>query len=47
MKILLNADQERMRTNIERMVRKDVIPRAGEIDEKDEVPTDILKILSE
>lgn len=47
MKILLNADQERMRANIERMVRKDVIPRAGEIDEKDEVPTDILKILSE
>jgi alkylation response protein AidB-like acyl-CoA dehydrogenase len=46
MKILLTEDQERMRENIEKMVRKDIAPKAAEIDEKDEVPVDILKIMS-
>lgn len=46
MKILLTEDQEMMRENIEKMVRKDIAPKAAEIDEKDEVPVDILKIMS-
>ena len=36
-----------MRKNIERMVKEKIVPRAAEIDEKDEVPVDILKILAE
>ena len=47
MKMLFTKDQERMRANIKRMVQEKVIPRAREIDEKDEVPIDILKVLSE
>jgi hypothetical protein len=34
MKILFSDDQERM-------IQKEVFPRAGEIDEKDEIPIDI------
>lgn len=47
MKILFTEDQEGMRRNIERMVQKEVIPRAGEIDEKDEIPNDVIRIFSE
>ncbi|HDM76608.1 MAG TPA: acyl-CoA dehydrogenase [Deltaproteobacteria bacterium] len=47
MKMLFSEDQERMRTSIERMVQKEVVPRAAEIDEKDEVPKEILRIFSE
>lgn len=46
MKILFTEDQERMRASIEKMVRRDIVPRAAEIDERDEVPVDILKIMS-
>src|SRR3972149_2909711 len=45
--MLFTQDQERMKTNIKRMFLEKVIPRAAEIDEKDEVPIDILKIFSE
>lgn len=44
-KMLLTEDQKMMRANIEKMVRKDIAPRASEVDEKDEVPVDLLKIL--
>jgi alkylation response protein AidB-like acyl-CoA dehydrogenase len=47
MKILFTENQETMRKNIQRMVQEKVVPRAAEIDEKDEVPIDILKIFSE
>lgn len=35
MKILLNEDQESMRRNIQKMVGRELVPRAKEIDEKD------------
>ena len=44
-KMLLTEDQKMMRANIEKMVRKDIAPRASEVDEKDEVPVDLLKIM--
>ena len=47
MRMLFTEDQETMKTNIKRMVQEKVIPRAAEIDEKDEVPIDILRIFSE
>jgi len=47
MKLLLTEDQERLRSSIEKMVRIDIAPRASEIDEKDEVPVDIINIMSE
>jgi len=47
MKLLLTEDQARMRANIERMVQREVVPRAGEIDERDEMPRDIPRILGE
>jgi len=47
MKILFTEEQERMRKNIERMVEREIIPKAGIIDEKDEVPVEILKLFSE
>lgn len=43
--MLLTEDQKMMRANIEKMVRKDIAPRASEVDEKDEVPIDLLKIM--
>lgn len=47
MKILFTENQETMRKNIKRMVQREVVPRAEEIDEKDEIPRDILRIFSE
>lgn len=44
-KMLLTEDQKMMRANIEKMVRQDIAPRASEVDEKDEVPVDLLKIM--
>lgn len=46
MKMSFSADQEAMRQNIERMVKRDVVPKARQIDEKDEVPVDQLKIFA-
>lgn len=46
MKILLTEDQESIRKNIQRMVQKHIVPRAAEIDEKDEFPEEILDTLS-
>lgn len=47
MKILFTENQETMRKNIKRMVQREVVPRAEEIDEKDEIPRDIPRIFSE
>jgi len=46
MKILFTENQETMRKNIKRMVQREVVPRAEEIDEKDEIPRDIPRIFS-
>jgi len=47
LRMLFTESQERMKANVKRMVQERVIPRAAEIDEKDEVPIDLLKIFSE
>lgn len=47
MKMLLTEEQEIMRKSIEKMVINEVVPKAAEIDEKDEVPVEILNIFSE
>jgi hypothetical protein len=41
MKILFSDDQERRRSDIKRMIQKEVFSRAGGIDEKDEIQIDI------
>jgi alkylation response protein AidB-like acyl-CoA dehydrogenase len=46
MKILFTQEQETIRRNIQRMVKKDLAPRAGEIDERDEFPEELLETLS-
>lgn len=43
----LNEDQNRMRETLSKMVQKYIAPRAAEIDTTDEIPKDLLKIMSE
>lgn len=45
--MLFNEDQERMRINIKRMVKNEIIPRTREIEERDEIPEVIRRIFSE
>ena len=46
LKILFSDDQDRMRRTIQKMVQKDIAPRASQIDEKDEVPEEVMETLS-
>jgi alkylation response protein AidB-like acyl-CoA dehydrogenase len=47
MKLLFTKDQERMRETIQKMAEKYILPVAAEIDAKDEVPKDVLKIMGD
>lgn len=47
LQLILNEDQERMRETLRKMVQKNIVPRAAEIDANDEIPVEMLKIMSE
>lgn len=44
MRILFAEDQEGMRRNVERMVQKEVIPKAAETDEENEIPLEEMRL---
>lgn len=47
MKLMLTKDQERMRYSVQKMVEKYILPRAAEIDAKDEIPKDVIGAMSD